>query len=200
MRGVRAPEEFRGEMLVDGGLSGIFGEQIESELQRDPRDTWRGDHQRLAVDGGRHAMSDRPLVRRLGGISVGYTVVRWLQASLEATYVNDLADWRDTELVRLSVAPGAEGTSGPATTDPVARAIATGQAATAHLGLFALDAPSADRAIVVGYAGTARALDPAITADAIETGLVGVGPRLGRGDSLASCWRALVTHGAPSDG
>ena len=179
-------------MLVDGGLSGIFGEQIESTLQRDPKDTWRGDHQRLAVDGGRHAMSDRPLVRRLGELSVAYTVVRWLQASLEATYVNDLADWRDTELVRLCVEPDGRRCAGAVTEDPVARAVTRGQAATAHLGLFSLDAPSADLAIVVGFAGTARALNPAVTAEAVEAGLADVGPRLGRGASLASCWRSLV--------
>ena len=144
-------------------------------------------------------MSDRRLFQRLGEMSVAYTVVRWLQASLEATYVNDLADWRDTELVRLCVLPGGEGAPEASPEDPVARAVAQAQAATAQLGLFTLDPPSADLAIVVGYVGTARALDPAITAANIEVGLAGTGDRLGRGDSLASCWRALLAQGVPPD-
>jgi hypothetical protein len=190
---VRAPHAFRREPLVDGGVSGIFGEQYESTLERDPHHTWRGDHQRLAVDGGRHVMSDRALVQRLGRFSMTYTVLRWLTVSLEATYVNDLADWKAAEVVRLcavSHEPEHEGD------DPEAR-LGRLRTANSATGLFTLDRDGASVAVTTGAVATLRALTPRCTHDEIVAALSSIGAALGWNDQLVTTWNSVATPTTP---
>jgi len=107
---VRSPRDTRtasgalsgGEILVDGGVSGIFGDQVMTPFRRTPADTHRAaPREFLAIDAGRHLSSPPPLVRTLERFSVSATLMRWLKASLEATYVNDLVDLAPSSLVRI---------------------------------------------------------------------------------------------------
>ena len=197
---VVAPEQYRREPLVDGGVSGIFGEQVESRLQRDPQNTFRGEHQRLAVDAGRHTMSPGPIARTLTRISVVYTVIRWLKAALEATYVNDLADWDDTELVRLCAGKeSGDARMIAASTDDLGLALDRARAATARLGIMGIDESAAAIAIATGFVATTRALAPGVTLAECEAGLGELGASLALGETLVDQWQQITApKGRPS--
>jgi hypothetical protein len=101
------------EPLVDGGASGVFGQQL--------RDPWGGGAagtsgsagaagvEVIAVDGMRHEV-DRPgLTARFGAwvsthVSITALLVRWLKVGSEALYVNDLMDLDGVTTVRLCAA------------------------------------------------------------------------------------------------
>jgi|GEM_PF-3176937 len=92
-----------GELLVDGGVSGIFGDQFAAPFRRNASDTYRSTETKIiAIDAGRHVTSPGPLSRRLRQFSVTMTLLRWLKASLEATYVNDLLDLGAQNVVRIA--------------------------------------------------------------------------------------------------
>ncbi len=99
---VLAPER---ELLVDGGVTGIFGDQIAHRWAWSPMDSYRGDQpSTYVVDGGRHIRATGRAANFLGRLSVSVLLSRWLKVSLEATYVNDLialTDNADTSVIRL---------------------------------------------------------------------------------------------------
>lgn len=211
------PDVLRGgELLVDGGVSGIFGEQVSTSFRRTPADTDRSDDvQILAIDGGRHVTSPSPIMRALGRYSALAILFRWLKASLEATYVNDLVDIGPDSLVRLSEADelvavdeteaDTDGVGGlPAslalrlggTPPPVRDALVKdrlGQLRTrvAQTSLMNLNEQRIAEALVAGFVGTMILLDPGSSASAVAEALVSVEEKLGLANRLSSVWEDL---------
>jgi hypothetical protein len=192
---VRAPQRFRSETLVDGGLSGIFGQQIDDTLQRDPDDAFRGDAQRVCLDAGRHNRADAKLMSRLTSVSLIYTLVRWVKSSLEATYVNDLSDWTDGELLRLSPDTQRATTAGD---DEVGAALNQLGAEVGRLGLFNLTADRAAATVAAGYVNAAQWIDEGLTAAAIAERLAEVDRSLDWGPRCAEAWRHACGATRPS--
>ena len=167
-------------------------------LRRDPQHTYRGEHRRIAIDGGRHSISDSGVVARLARVSLLYTLVRWLKVSLEATYVNDLGDWGSGTLVRLCVDP-----SMPATPGQFGPGLDTARAATTNLGLRTLSHASAADAVLTGFVALRVQLHPNVTAGELEAGVRRAGTALGLGDDLAARWNVAGypagEHGGGND-
>lgn len=82
------------ELLIDGGVGGNFGLQITSGITKsivtgqtsaDPRNV-------LALDAGRRIERDSLILRKVSTVA---RLLRWVQLSGEATYLNDLEDLKD---------------------------------------------------------------------------------------------------------
>ncbi len=187
---IRAPVELRNEVLVDGGVSGIFGQQREIPLQRQAKDTFRGEVQRVAIDAGRHSVAEKRELSLLTRFSILFALSRWLKASLEATYINDLGDFNDGQLVRLcrdpSMTPTA-GVHGPAL-DRV-------REETSKLGLFGINKATTVDALISGYVATRLAFQPTTSSVDLLVGLTTTGTALGLGDSMALRWQELTASG-----
>jgi hypothetical protein len=183
---VRAPSTLRHEVLVDGGVSGIFGQQREAAIERHAKDTFRGDVQRVAIDAGRHSVAYKEGLSPLTRFSILFALSRWLKASLEATYINDLGDFKGGQLIRLcrdpSMTPSA-GSNGAA--------LDRARERTSNLGLFGVNNDTAVDALVAGYVATRLAFQPAITSVDLLRGLSTSGVALGLGDSMARRWQEL---------
>jgi hypothetical protein len=188
---IHAPEALRGEALVDGGVSGIFGQQREVSIQRHARDTFRGDVVRVAIDAGRHTVAYTKPLAVLTRFSVLFALSRWLKASLEATYINDVGDFKDGHLVRLCRDP-----SMPATAGVHGKALDRVREETSHLGLFDVTTKTATDPLLAGYVATRLAFQPTTSSKDLLVGLTTTGAALGLGDSLAVRWQELSELGA----
>lgn len=210
-----------GEILVDGGVSGIFGEQAGTPFRRTPADTDRsGDKQLIAIDAGRHISSPSQFVRRLERFSVTATLLRWLKASLEATYVNDLVDLAPHTLVRLcesedfladheAARPEASELDEPAAVpmpllmamrlanerahgvdDRVTHRLNAIRSSMAGLNLFNLTSERLDVAVTTGFAATMITMEPASSEKEIAEALRYADSHLALGDRLSLAWAA----------
>ena len=188
---VRAPSRLRNEVLVDGGVSGIFGQQREVAIERQAKDTFRGETQRVAIDGGRHSVAYKEGLSPLTKFSILFALSRWLKASLEATYINDLGDFKDGQLIRLCRDPSMAPTNGAngAALDRV-------REETSKLGLFGVNKATTADALISGYVATRLAFQPAISSAELLVGLRTTGVALGLGDLLAMRWQELSELGA----
>jgi hypothetical protein len=188
---VRAPSTLRNEVLVDGGVSGIFGQQREVAIERQAKDTFRGEPQRIAIDGGRHSVAYKEGLSPLTKFSILFALSRWLKASLEATYINDLGDFKDGQLIRLCRDPSMMPTNGAngAALDRV-------REATSKLGLFGVNKATTGDAVLAGYVATRLAFQPTTPSEDLLVGLRTTGVALGLGDSLAVRWQELSELGA----
>ncbi len=186
---VRAPSALRNEVLVDGGVSGIFGQQREVPIERHAKDTFRGEVQRVAIDAGRHSVAYKEGMSPLTRFSILFALSRWLKASLEATYINDLGDFKNGHLVRLcrdpSISP-TNGAHGPAL-DRV-------REETSNLGLFGVNKATTVDALISGYVATRLAFQPLVSTKDLLGGLRTTGTALGLGDSLTKRWQELSTN------
>ena len=112
---VRGPASSEFEILVDGGASGMFGEQVNSRLERSAGTALSGaaavapdqprtdlDSIALVVDAGSHAKPPSRLLRRLGPLSMIYVLGRWVKAAMEATFVNDLHDFQGNHQIHIT--------------------------------------------------------------------------------------------------
>ena len=198
---VRAPHRFRSETLVDGGLLGIFGQQIDDRFQRDPDDAFRrdpddafrrvhddavrGDAKRVCLDAGRHNRAGSAVMSRLTSVSLIYTLVRWVKSSLEATYVNDLSDWEGDELLRLCP----DNPAAAVGHDQVADALTALGTGVGELGLFNLTGDRAATTIAAGYVNAIRWIDDSLDAAALAERLAAVDASLGWGSRCVDAWR-----------
>lgn len=182
---VRGPKHLRAEVLVDGGVSGGFGEQVTTTLERRPEDTWRSDGDWFAVDAVRHLMSNSRIAQLVQSTSMTLLLSRWLKVSLEATYVNDLLDLQPGQYARVwspNVLPASKRSTKSTFRDgstsnrsepppnPDRERLAELQARVAEMGLFSLNAATVDLGIVVGFVSTLevrRGFTPTITLDAL---------------------------------
>jgi Patatin-like phospholipase len=187
---IHAPEALRREALVDGGVSGIFGQQREVSIQRHAKDTFRGDVIRVAIDAGRHSVAYTKPLAALTRFSVLFALSRWLKASLEATYINDIGDFHDGHLVRLCRDPSMATTPGVH-----GAALDLARQQTSQLGLFDVTGKTAVEPILAGYVSTRLAFQPAISSEDLLIGLRVTGAALGLGDSLAQRWQELSSAG-----
>jgi hypothetical protein len=188
---IHAPEALRREALVDGGVAGIFGQQREVSIERHAKDTYRGDVVRVAIDAGRHTVAYSKPLATLTRFSVLFALSRWLKASLEATYINDIGDFRDGHLVRLCTDP-----SMPATPGVHGGALDCARQETSRLGLFDVTAKTALDPILAGYVSTRLSFQPSVSSVDLLTGLTTTGGALGLGDSLVLRWQELSSLGA----
>jgi hypothetical protein len=183
---VRAPSASRNEVLVDGGVSGIFGQQREVSFERHAKDAFRGEVQRVAIDAGRHSVAYKEGMSPLTRFSILFALSRWLKASLEATYINDLGDFKGGHLVRLCRDP-----SMPATAGVHGAALDRAREETSNLGLFGVNRATTVDALISGYVATRLAFQPSVASDDLQLGLTSAGTALGLGDSLTLRWQEL---------
>ncbi|BAN01053.1 patatin-like phospholipase domain-containing protein [Ilumatobacter coccineus] len=200
---VRAPRALRREVLVDGGVSGSFGEQVSTTIRRRPEDTWRSGGEWFAVDAVRHMTSNSRIAQSLQSVSMLSLLGRWLKVSLEATYVNDLVDLGPGQYARLwspNVLPpaapdpsrtfrdGSSAAKQPVVDDSLERRkLAELQSRVRSMSLTSMNYAVADLAIVVGFISTLevrRTLDPA----EIAAGLEWLDETFGTGGQLACVW------------
>lgn len=189
---VRAPSELHNEVLVDGGVSGIFGQQREVPFERHAKDTFRGEVQRVAIDAGRHSVAYKQGMSPLTRLSILFALSRWLKASLEATYINDLGDFKGGHLVRLCRDPSMFPTAGVH-----GAALDRAREETSKLGLFGVNKATTVDALISGYVATTLAFQPSVSSSDVLVGLTSAGTALGLGDSLTLRWQELSVLGVP---
>ncbi|RMH75407.1 MAG: hypothetical protein D6683_11370 [Actinomyces sp.] len=142
----RTPAGLGGEILVDGGVSGVFG-------IAGPPDPHADGHEVLALDAARHLRTGGRLSRAARRVSLTARLARWLQVSLETSYLDDLAELPPERLVRICTPVVAVRDT------PVERALARARAVTAGLGLRDLDDTHIRCALLAAYVGTLLVLD-----------------------------------------
>ncbi|MFN3255812.1 MAG: hypothetical protein ACE37B_08950 [Ilumatobacter sp.] len=208
---VRAPGEFRRELLVDGGVSGGFGEQVATtQIRRRPSDTWRNDGDWFAVDAVRHLQSDSRLGQLARSLSTTLLISRWLKVSLEATYVNDLIDlgpgryarvWSPNELPASRPPSTAVFRDGSAASDaagddrlasPERARLGELQQDVSVMGLFSLNERTVDLGIVVGFVSTLE-VRRGLTVARVTEGLDWLDQRLSTGGRLREIWEGPGT-------
>lgn len=200
---VRAPQELRREVLVDGGVSGGFGEQVSTTIRRRPQDTWRSDGEWFAVDAVRHLMSDSKLNQLAQSVSMLALLGRWLKVSLEATYVNDLLDLGPGQYARVwsqNILPPPP--PDPATTfrdgsapsrpaedvdSPERRKLKCLQKGVGRMGLHSLRREHIDLGIVVGFVSTLE-VRHRLEADEVKKALCWLDGALGADGQLLEVW------------
>lgn len=95
------------ERLIDGGASGVFGQQIRDPFWVAPgqevhRSAHDHAHRVIAIDAMRSYRAGHPALHWLTNWVTGLgLLVRWIKIGGEALYVNDLLDTKDTALIRL---------------------------------------------------------------------------------------------------
>ncbi len=144
----RTPVELGREILVDGGVSGVFGVQLDG-----PGGSAAADRPRqLVVDAARHVRRPGRLALAVQAASLLVRLGRWLQLSLETSYVDDLAELQSEGLVRICTPVVASGT------DPVDVALDRDRAETARLSLLGLDPTRIRTAVLAAYVGSLEVL------------------------------------------
>lgn len=202
-----------GEILVDGGVSGIFGEQVATPFRRTPADTDRSDERRtIAIDAGRHISSPSRIVRTLERFSVSATLLRWLKASLEATYVNDLVDLAPETLVRICESDDvlSNRTAAPSTglvhgvpaamalrlasapseapDEEASKRLAEIRSEVAGISLMNLSPRRIDAGTTAGFVATMLKMEPASTAGDVRAALQSAEAQLGLEGRLSAVW------------
>ena len=211
---IRAPQSLRREVLVDGGVSGGFGEQVANTIERRPEDTWRSDGDWFAVDAVRHMRSNARVGQLVQSVSMISLLSRWLKVSLEATYVNDLIDlgpgqyariWSANVLPRRAPDPGQtfrDGSAKPAPEAPIdtpeRQRLGDLQASVSEMGLTSMNRASADLAIVVGFVSTLE-VRRGLTTSAIIDGLSWLDQQLGADGQLLTTWAGTTASGRRND-
>lgn len=177
------------EVLIDGGVSGIFGRQVSAGLKAQGAAGAKLPANRghiVVVDSGRHVARSSDLSALIYRLSVGALLARWLKVSLEASYRRDLEELDNAHLVRI-----AEGFHENEAATEVARRYDVLRAQTAQMGLYNYNAWRARNAFVTGWVGCALTLDEKCSEAVVEAGLAALGEQLGVGDDFLDYWRTL---------
>lgn len=200
---VRAPKELRREVLVDGGVSGGFGEQVTTTIRRRPQDTWRSDGDWFAVDAVRHLTSNSKVSQLAQSVSMLTLLGRWLKVSLEATYVNDLLDlgpgqyarvWSQNILPPPPPDPATIFRDGSAPTppdeaadSPERRKLKCLQTSVSRMGLHSVRRKHIDLGIVVGFVSTLE-VRHRLETDEVKKALCWLDAALGADGQLLEVW------------
>ncbi len=193
----------RGEVLIDGGVTGMFGNQF---FQRPPWATASGDGVRtLVVDSGRVHRRGGRVLEWVTSMSTVAMLGRWLQIALDSAFRNEVyrtsaaspirasADavplW--THLVRVAETDEADLHSPGWTFSERARRIEHGRRIVHRFGLTGLNERNALTTIVVAVAACAAEFEADPSIESISARLHDIGARLGVGNKLADVWQAL---------
>lgn len=178
------------ELLIDGGVSGIFGLQVSSGLRHQGYGGRRSDTTDghvIVIDSGRHVNRTGRVGRWLLRLSISSLLARWLKVSLEANYRRDIAELDDAHLVRI-----AEGFDEiPNDAQNVVSKYNELRRRTSEMGLANYNADRALNAFVTGWVGCSLTLIPASTEATIDAGLSDLGARMGLGEVFALHWRSV---------
>ena len=197
-----------GEVLIDPGWTGKFGQQVSDRLKEQEQPSFDPDApQIIVIDAGTRTPPQGKLSRRLAGLSLVSLMWRWTNLSNDAVYVNDLIDALGAAaLVRLNdmdsgelstraVAP-APGIFDRPSTIPTAYPEAEHlwgrfnelRSATGTITLFNVDNQLGFDALLAGYVGSYLALTPAVDGVTLYHLLLEAGDLFGLGTTLAEHW------------
>lgn len=178
----------RSELLIDGGVSGIFGSQVSAGMRRqtEHRSSPETGHI-IIVDSGRHVRPPSRLGQLMHRLSIGGLLARWLKVSLEANYQRDLLELDDAHLIRIAEGQGERGAGG----DDARVRFDELRTRTARMGLANYNSERALNAFVTGWVGAALCLDPSSSVASIHEQLRAAGAHMGTGDAFADYWEAL---------
>jgi len=178
----------RSELLIDGGISGIFGGQISAGMrkQQEQRSSTEAGHI-IVIDSGRHVRPPSRIGQMIQRVSIAGLLARWLKVSLETSYQRDLLELDDSHLIRIAEGQAEHGPSA----DGVRVRFDELRTRTAQMSLANYDAERAKNAFVTGWVGAALCLDPACTIESVRSGLTAVGDQMNRGDAFVDYWDAL---------
>jgi hypothetical protein len=197
--GAGSPFVDRGEVLVDGGVLGIFGSQFHEQPPWLPgtADTART----LVVDAGRAHRRGSRWGARLLGLSTVMMLARWIQLTLDAALRREVAraslpddgdgPARMTHLVRVAETDDGDRQAMLALFSEPHRRIEHGRRVVQRFGLFGMNAANAHTTIVVSVAACAVDLEAEPTVASIRAQLVHIGEALGLGSALAEVWDDL---------
>lgn len=201
--GIDGPGVGRGEVLIDGGVTGIFGRQY---LDRQPWLTSTADAPRcLVLDAGRSLKRSRRVIDRMVAISGVMLLTRWVQIALETGFRSAVNEASRVELAstttpmvhlaRIAETDEAGHHSTLGEHDEVVRRLEHGRRHVARFGLLGISRERALMATLVAVVACAVDVEPAEQrgVEAIEARLRRIGDRLGPGyaDDLARVWDQL---------
>ena len=201
--GLDSSDRGRGEVLIDGGVTGMFGNQF---FQRPPWATASGDGARtLVVDSGRVHRRGGRVLEWVTSMSTVAMLGRWLQIALDSAFRNEIyrtsaaspisagtdAVPLRTHLVRVAETDEADLHSPGWTFSERARRIEHGRRIVHRFGLTGLNERNALTTIVVAVAACAAEFEADPGIESISTRLHDIGARLGVGNKLVDVWRAL---------
>lgn len=178
------------ELLIDGGVSGIFGGQVGAGLRDQGSGGARSnpsDGHIIVIDSGRHVQSPGRVGRTINRLSISALLARWLKVSLEAGYRRDLRELDDTHLIRIAEGFGELNDNA----GPVLAGFDELRRRTAQMGLLNYNADRALNAFVTGWVGSALTLDQQCSPAVIEAGLGALGSQMGRGEEFVQYWRSV---------
>lgn len=203
----RAPtsgDDGRGEVLIDGGVQGIFGLQF---TEPDSATSLGDDVRTLIIDAGREERRSSPLMERVTSLSTIALLARWVQLALDTGFRNQVkraqgspldgseVRFRWVHLVRIAERDRDDPEPSGYPFDEISRRIACGRRKVHRFGLTGLSAANAHLTMVVAIAACAYELGDAdrapATVESVDVMLLDIGQLLGRGDALAKVWRDL---------
>ena len=197
--GAGGPHVDRGEILVDGGVLGIFGTQFHEQPPwlPGPPDAPRT----LVVDAGRAHRRGGRWTARVLGVSTVLMLARWIQLTLDAALRREVAraslpddgdgPARMIHLVRVAESDEGDRQAMLALFSEPHRRIEHGRRVVQRFGLFGMNERNARTTIVVAAAACAVDLEGAPSVETIRRQLVAIGHALGMGDGLAEVWDDL---------
>ncbi len=208
-----------GEVLIDPGWTGKFGQQVSDRLEASRAEETHNDDPNapkiIVIDAGTRTSPQGRMGQFFSRFSIIALLGRWNSLSGDAVYVNDLIDALSASvLVRFSDADSDEISTGAvrptAPIDPLTNTDTTSyrtagqiwhrfeqlRADTAKITLFNVTEPRGFDAIVAGFVGTYMALEPNPDGVDLYRLLELAGERFGVGDSLATHWDPHFSHAA----
>lgn len=197
--GSGAPHVDRGEVLVDGGVLGIFGTQFHDQPPWLPAQA--DDARTLVLDAGRAHRRGGRWGARVLGLSTVMLLARWIQLTLDAALRREVeraslpddgdGPARMTHLVRVAESDDGDRHAMLALFSEPHRRLEHGRRVVQRFGLLGLSPRNAHTTIVVAVAGCALDIEATPSVASIRAQLVEIGARLGMGDALAEVWDDL---------
>ncbi len=197
----------RGEVLIDGGVVGIFGRQW---FDRALLGTSAGDSKRtLAIDTGRKLRTGGRLIERITSLSTVGLLSRWVQIALDASFRKEIerADRAENEatsgrvvmnLVRVAETDEGDHHEDEALWHEVARRLEHGRCIVRRFGLTGLSTRNCLTTVVVAVVACLVDIEGIAELDAVDDQLRDIdqrlheiGERLGVGPNLAMIWAEL---------
>ncbi len=197
----------KGEVLIDGGVVGIFGRQWFDQALLG---TSTGDSRRtLAIDTGRKLRTGGRLSERITSLSTVGLLSRWVQIALDASFRKEIerADRAENEaasgrmvmnLVRVAETDVGDHHEQEARWHEVARRLEHGRCVVRRFGLTGLSTKNCLTTVVVAFVACLVDIEGIAELDEVDGQLFDIdqrlreiGDRLGVGAALATIWTGL---------